>query len=134
MLDYTIYHEAKSKYAYMYDKDTIHIRLFSTKDKIKKIEVIHGDPFLWVPVGKDMDEWAQVKESKDSVMKLEYQTEMYDHFFIALKPQYKRMKYAFIINDQYLYGCREIIDIIKHPEAKKNLFNQYLLIQDKNMV
>ena len=125
MLDFTVYHEAKSKYAYMYDKDTVHLRLFAKKDKVKKIEVIYGDPFLWVPVGNSLDEWTQVRETKDSDMSLEYQTELYDHFFIALKPQYKRMKYAFIINDQYLYGCREIVDIAKYPEAKKNLFNHF---------
>ncbi len=125
MIDYTVYHEAKSKYAYMYDKDTVHIRLFSTKNKIKKIEVIYGDPFLWVPVGNSLDEWTQVKETSESLMKLEYKTVQYDHFFIALKPKYKRMKYAFIINDQYIYGCREIIDIKKHPKAKKNLFNHF---------
>ncbi len=125
MLDFTIYHEAKSKYAYMYDKDTVHIRLFAAKDKVKKIEVIYGDPFLWVPVGNSLDEWTQVIDSTDSQMIKEYQTEMYDHFFIALKPEYKRMKYAFIVNDQYIYGCREIIDIIKYPEAKKNLFNHF---------
>ena len=125
MLDYTVYHEAKSKYAYMYDKDTVHIRLFSTKGKVKKIEVIYGDPFFWVPVGNSLDEWSQVKEVSESLMKLEYQTVQYDHFFIAIKPKYKRMKYAFIINDQYIYGCREIIDIKKYPEAKKNLFNHF---------
>lgn len=125
MLDFTIYHEAKSKYAYMYDKDTVHIRLFAAKNKVKKIDVIFGDPFLWVPVGNSLDEWTQVKDTTDSVMKLEYQTELYDHFFIALKPEYKRMKYAFIINDQYIYGCRETIDILKYPDAKKNLFNHF---------
>ena len=125
MLDFTVYHEAKSKYAYMYDKDTVHIRLFATKNKTNKIEVIYGDPFLWVPVGNNLDEWAQVKETTDCSMKLEYQTELYDHFFIALKPTYKRMKYAFIINDQYIYGCRETDDIIKHPKAKLNLFNHF---------
>ena len=109
----------------MFDKDTVHIRLFAKKDEVKKIEVIYGDPFLWMPVDDSLDEWTQVKDTTDSVMKLEYQTDMYDHFFIALKPQYKRVKYAFIINDQYLFGCRETTDIIKNPEAKKNLFNHF---------
>ena len=125
MIDFTMYHEAKSKYAYMFDKDTIHLRLFSTKGEVKKVEVIYGDPFLWVPVGNSLDEWTQVIETTDSEMILEYETELYDHFFIALKPKYKRMKYAFIINDQYIYGCREIIDIKKHPKAKTNLFNHF---------
>ena len=125
MLDFIVYHEAKSKYAYMFDKDTVHIRLFAAKNKVQKIKVIYGDPFLWVPVGNSLDEWTQIVDTTNSLMTLEYQTEMYDHFFIALKPQYKRMKYAFIVNDQFLFGCRETIDIIKYPEAKKNLFNHF---------
>ena len=125
MIDFTIYHEAKSKYAYMYDKDTVHLRLFATKNKINKINVIYSDPFLWVPQNNNLDEWTQVVNSDNTLMINEYQTEMYDHFFIAIKPQYKRMKYAFIINDQFLYGCHEIIDIVKYPKEKKNLFNHF---------
>ncbi len=125
MLDFTVYHEAKSKYAYMYDEDTVHLRLFATKNKIKKIKVIYSDPFLWLPKDNNLDEWTQVVNEDNSLMKKEYQTAMYDHFFIAITPPYKRMKYAFIINDQYLFGCREIIDIIKYPKEQKNLFNHF---------
>ncbi len=125
MLDFTIYHEAKSKYAYMYDEDTVHLRLFATKNKVKKIKVIYSDPFLWLPKDNNLDEWTQIVNEDNSLMKKEYQTALYDHFFIAISPPYKRMKYAFIINDQYLFGCREIIDIIKYPKERKNLFNHF---------
>ncbi len=114
MLNYTIYHEAKSKFAYMFDKDTIHLRLITSKDKIHKIEVICGDPFYFRFEELEKDKYIMVKE---------YETETYNHYFIAIKPKYKRMKYSFIIDDQYLYGSHEIIDILVNPNSKKNLFN-----------
>jgi len=124
--DFTIYHEAKSKYAYMYDKDTVHLRLTTTKESDHKIEVIYGDPFFWgeSDINPDVWEW-KIQSSETSIMTKEYESENYFHYFIALKPEYLRMKYSFIIDDQYLFGCREIIDIVKFPNGKKNLFNYF---------
>ncbi len=126
MRDFTIYHEAKSKYAYMYDKDTVHLRLTTTKESDHKIEVIYGDPFFWgeSDINPDVWEW-KIQSSETSIMTKEYESENYFHYFIALKPEYLRMKYSFIIDDQYLFGCREIIDIVKFPNGKKNLFNYF---------
>ena len=116
MLDITLLHEAKSKFAYLYDKDTIHIKLAATKNKVNSIEVIYGDPFYWGHSIDESNKWEWKKESNSkTLMVKEYETDIYDHFFIALKPEFKRMKYAFIINNQYLFGCRETIDLIKRP-------------------
>ena len=126
MLDITLLHEAKSKFAYLYDKDTIHIKLAATKNKVNSIEVIYGDPFYWGHSIDESNKWEWKKESNSkTLMVKEYETDIYDHFFIALKPEFKRMKYAFIINNQYLFGCRETIDLIKRPELKTNLFNYF---------
>jgi len=126
MIDFTIYHEAKSKFAYMYDKDTVHLRLTTSKESNHKIEVIYGDPFFWgeSEINPDVWEW-KIQSSETSIMKKEYESENYFHYFIALNPKYLRMKYSFIIDDQYLFGCREIIDIVKFPNGKKNLFNYF---------
>lgn len=124
MLDYTIYHEAKSKYAYIFDKDTVHLRLFATKNQIKSIAVLFGDPFNHAPNPDNNNHWEWVNEgTNDTLMEKECSTAQYDYFFIALHPKYKRMKYAFLINNQYLFGCREIVDITLQPESTNNLFN-----------
>ncbi|MBN2604912.1 MAG: alpha-glycosidase [Bacilli bacterium] len=124
MLNATIYHEAKSKYAYIYDKDTVHLRLFASINKITSIQVLFGDPFNHAPNPNNSDRWEWVNEgNSDTLMKKEFSTDQYDYFFIALKPKYKRMKYAFIVNNQYLYGCREIVDLTIDPAATSNLFN-----------
>ncbi len=66
LLDFTIYHEAKSKFSYMYDKDTVHLRLTTSKESNHKIEVIYGDPFFWgeSEINPDVWEWKiQLNES-----------------------------------------------------------------------
>lgn len=123
-MDYTIIHEAKSSYAYLYDKDTIHIRLKATKGKVKSVRLVFGDPFHWGPSSTD-DTWEWQVESSDSIsMKKEYETLDFDHFFIAAKPHYKRMKYAFIINEEFIFGCREKTSITKNSiHNLSNYFN-----------
>lgn len=124
MIDFTVYHEAKSKFAYIFDKDTVHLRLFATKNKIKTIEVIYGDPFNYDRIDKENNKWEWVKESAEtSFMDKEYEVENFDYFFLSIKPKYKRTKYAFLINNQYLYGSKEIVDLNIYPKQKYNLFN-----------
>jgi|LGOV01.1.fsa_nt_gb glycosidase len=126
MLNYTIYHEAKSKYAYIYDKDTVHLRVIASKNKVKTIRVLYGDPFYWGPNNQDNTIWEWKHDSgDDAYLDKEYETNNYDHFFIACKPKFKRMKYAFIINEKYLFGSREIIDLDINPELLKNHFNYF---------
>lgn len=124
MINFTIYHEAKSKYAYIFDKDTVHLRLFTSKNKIDSIQVLYGDPFNYSHNEKNDNKWEWVNEGNEfTLMKREYELENFDYYFISLKPKYKRMKYAFIINNQYLFGSREIVDLKINPNEKFNLFN-----------
>ena len=124
MVDFTIYHEAKSKYAYIYDKDTVHLRLFTSKDKVNSIQVLYGDPFNYSHNSNNENKWEWVNEGNEStLMTKEYELENVDYYFISLKPRYKRMKYAFIVNNRYLYGSREIVDLDSYPNQRYNLFN-----------
>ena len=91
MIDYTLYHEAKSKFAYVYDKDTLHLRLLASKGKVQKIEVIYGDPFFWGPVESNPEKWEwKIATSENTLMTKEYETSLFDHFFVAIKPEFKR--------------------------------------------
>ena len=126
MIDYMIYHEAKSKFAYQYDKDTLHIRLMASKNKINTIEVIYGDPFFWGPQVDDPDKWEwKISTSENTVMKKEYVTDQFDHFFVAIKPEFKRAKYTFLIDGRYVYGANGISDLEKDPHEKTNLFGYF---------
>ena len=45
----SIIHEPKSSYCYAYNNDTIHIRLKTAKNEMKKVLLLAVDPFNWVP-------------------------------------------------------------------------------------
>lgn len=108
----------------MYDKDTVHLRVQTSKQHIHQIDVIYGDPFFWGPKEDEPETWEWKAETSETVSLVkEYETQQFDHYFIALKPQYKRLKYAFIVNQRYLYGARGVIDLSNRPDAKTDLFN-----------
>ena len=125
-MNFVVYHEAKSKFAYLYDKDTVHLRLIAQREHVETVEVIYGDPFFWGSSETDPDVWEWKIETSESLyMNKEYETDQFDHFFIALKPEFKRMKYAFVINGKYLYGANGSVDLVEFPEQKKNLFGYF---------
>ncbi|MGL5686812.1 MAG: alpha amylase N-terminal ig-like domain-containing protein, partial [Vagococcus fluvialis] len=39
-------HRPDSEYAYLFEKDVMHVRLRTKKDDIKEVSVIKGDPYL----------------------------------------------------------------------------------------
>lgn len=127
-----VYHEAKSRYAYAYDKDTLHLRLRTAKNDVDNVKVIYGDPFNWGPKSKDDKtdtEYVWKYESTEHLnMVKEYETDLHDYWFIAIKPKYRRTKYVFILekgDEQLLYGCRYIVDISKNKEKVLDLFNYF---------
>ncbi len=108
----------------MFDENTVHLRVQASKDHIHQIDVIYGDPFFWRPKEDDPETWEWKAETSETLsLEKEYETQQFDHYFIAVKPQYKRLKYAFIINKRYLYGARGVIDLESTPSAKTDLFN-----------
>jgi cyclomaltodextrinase / maltogenic alpha-amylase / neopullulanase len=124
-----IYHEAKSKYAYAYDKETVHIRIRTEKNDVEKIRLIYGDPFNWGPKKDKAHEQEWKRESSEQLeLQKEYTTNLYDYWFVAIKPKYRRAKYVFILekdDEQYLYGSRTIEDIKQAPEKAYDLFNYF---------
>lgn len=121
-----IYHKAKSNYAYSFDKETIHIRLRTAKDDIESIQIKFGDPFYWGPTDHDPHTWEwKSQHSENAFLKKEFSTEHHDYWFIELKPEFRRVKYAFFINQddqELLYGSRGFVDLKKHPDKKFDLF------------
>jgi glycosidase len=113
-------HRAKSEYAYVYDKDSLHILIRTAKNDLKKIELIYGDPFNW----QKNSELKYIWKHQISEMTKRYQTDLFDFYFIEIKPEQKRVKYAFILHDDediYLYGTRHLIKLKNHDD----LYQQY---------
>ena len=129
-----IYHEAKSKYAYAYDKETLHIRLRTAKSDVEKVYIIYGDPFNWGPKknednNNDTNQYEWKSEHNEALaMKREYSTRLHDFWFIAIKPKYKRAKYAFILEKEkgkILFGAKTIEDLTLNEEKERDLFNYF---------
>ncbi|TSB45919.1 glycoside hydrolase family 13 protein [Alkalicoccobacillus porphyridii] len=98
MIKEAIYHRPKDNFAYAYDKETLHIRLRSKKGDLTKVSLIYGDPYEWNDEG-----WKNSKKT----MTLEGTDELFDIWFVEVKPKYKRMRYGFEIksNENFLiYG------------------------------
>jgi len=113
-------HRAKSEYAYVYDNDTLHILIRTAKNDLSKVDLIYGDPFSWQKKSDKNYVWSH----QITTMKKRYQTDLFDFYFIEIKPEQKRVKYAFILYDDhdiYLYGTRQLTKI----EDKVDLYSQY---------
>lgn len=89
MLKQAIYHRPKNNYAYAYNNETLHIRLRTKKDEITSVNLIHGDPYDW----KD-GAWVINKTE----MKKSGSTELFDYWFIEIKPPFRRLRYGFEIS------------------------------------
>lgn len=86
MLKEAIYHRPKNHFAYAYDKETLHIRLQTKKNDVESVTLIYGDPYDW-----EKERWM----TKTIDMKKSGSTELYDYWFIAVSPEFRRMRYGF---------------------------------------
>jgi cyclomaltodextrinase / maltogenic alpha-amylase / neopullulanase len=109
MNKHSIWHQAKSHLSYAYDQNTLHILLQVAKGDATSVTLIHGDPFEWK---KEIDmKWVHQQQS----MEKRYETELYDVFFLAIKPPFKRVKYAFLIQsgqEKYFYGTQGLKSMV----------------------
>ncbi len=119
------HHHAKSNQAYAYDANHLHLRVKTTPNLCQTIEVIHGDPFMWAQ-DEQTGQYHWMHETTDhSMMHREFQGTSFDHWFVSLNASLKRTKYAFLIDNRYLYGARDMYDLNEHPEQRYNLFNYF---------
>lgn len=117
-----VYHEAKSKFAYMFDRNTLHLRLRTARGDVPSVTLVGGDPFRWIQSKEDPTHWEWDKTAASiEPMQLEYQTTLHDYWFIAVRPQWKRFRYAFLLekgNQKFLYGSRSFYDLNRQPDAQ----------------
>lgn len=138
MNKHAIYHEAKSKYAYAFDNETIHIRLRTAKGDIDQVNLIWGDPFNWRKATENENDnftkthtWVQAKDSPKGMIK-DYSDGLYDYWFIAIRPEFKRTRYGFELVKEtdgnevrYIYGAHGVYDLSVHPEMLYSLNDYY---------
>lgn len=100
---HAIYHRPNQNYAYSYDLETIHVRLRTAKNDIEQVTVRFGDPYHWMAGGGGGNlnaEGAQGWISHEIKMKKEVSTDLFDFWFAEVKPEFRRMRYAFILESE----------------------------------
>ncbi|WP_409288600.1 glycoside hydrolase family 13 protein [Peribacillus sp. SCS-37] len=104
MLKEAVYHRPKNNFAYAYDNETIHIRLRTKKDDVEKVNLIFGDPYVWED-GSWVTESVQMEKNGSSGL--------FDFWFIAVKPPYRRLRYGFELcsgSETLIYSEKGFLD------------------------
>jgi glycosidase len=86
-----LFHRPDSEFAYLLDNETMQIRLRTARGDIKKVSLIHGDPYQlhdhnWWQTPSKMVKWLS--------------TDLYDYWMIEVVPPHKRLSYAFAIEGE----------------------------------
>ncbi len=103
-----IFHRADGIYGYQTEDNGFHIRLRTSKDDIKKVVIIYGDPFNWQQDPKTKEhKYIWTKENEKEVIKQETDGD-FDYYSITITNFNKRFKYFFKIVDnkgeEFLFG------------------------------
>jgi len=88
----SIYHRPESEMAYLYDDQTMHIRLRTAKDDVKTVQLLAGDPYtLWGNL--DFPKFYEHPISMEKILS----THEYDYWQVAVGSKQKRLSYAFVL-------------------------------------
>ena len=127
---HAIYHRPNQNYAYSYDEKTIHLRLRTAKNDVKQVTVKFGDPYHWTRGGGGGNlnaEGAQGWISDEIKMKKEASTDLFDFWFVSVHPEFRRMRYAFIVEDeseQVLFGEKKIVPLTEDDKTNYPYLNE----------
>ncbi|WP_084821873.1 glycoside hydrolase family 13 protein [Bacillus sp. SA1-12] len=83
-----IYHRPESEFAYLYDQETLHVRLRTARGDVREIALLHGDPYLL-----RKEEWY----NKPLRMIKTLTTDLYDFWLVEVTAPFKRLSYAFTL-------------------------------------
>jgi glycosidase len=91
-----IYHRPKDNYAYVCTNGELHIQIRTKKMDIKKVTLIHGDPYNWEGKHWKTDTLPMKKSGSD---------QYFDYWFASVVPPFKRLRYGFLLNDGTETAC-----------------------------
>ncbi|WP_430535990.1 glycoside hydrolase family 13 protein [Listeria rocourtiae] len=120
-----IYHQPFSSYAYGYDSQTLHIKIRSKRDDIQEVVLIAADPYLQTDSG-----WA----SEETALRKVASTEEHDYWFVAVKPEQRRLQYGFVLTDtigeDVFYGGRGFYENTPANRAIMDYYFKFPFLHD----
>lgn len=114
-----IYHRPESEYAFLLDKETMHIRIRTAKNDIQKVEIVYGDPYAIRSLNSN---WYLQKVP----MKKGLSTDVYDYWTISIKEPKHRVAYGFYLTDT------EGEEIFYNDQGIKTAYSQEYLKNENN--
>lgn len=124
-----ILHLPKSHMAYAYDNQTIHLLLRTQANDVKSVKVIIEDPFNYKITEDGTYIWCGKDLEHQFEMLKQYETTLYDYYFLKVKVPTLRSKYAFVItsmdDEVYFYGSRTITPLKDNQDILYDLFNYF---------
>ena len=120
-----IQHEPKSALSYMYDEETLHIRLRTAKDDIRKVTLLAVDPYNWIPGKEDPRVYEFAEDTiREFCMEKEAVTALPDIWFAKVDGfLWRRIRYAFVLegtDEKILYHGGDFTDLKLFPEKAKD--------------
>lgn len=90
MLKEAIYHRPKDNYACVCANNELHITVRTKKNDLKTVTLVHGDPYDW-----KKNQW----QPTTAPMKKSGSDQLFDYWFAAINPPFRRLRYGFIMDD-----------------------------------
>lgn len=114
-----IYHRPESEYAFLLDKETMHIRIRTAKDDIRKVEIVYGDPYAIRSLNSN---WYLQKVPMEKGLS----TDVYDYWTISIKEPKHRVAYGFYLTDT------EGEEVLYNDQGIKTTYSQEYLKNENN--
>ncbi|MBC1937821.1 alpha-glycosidase [Listeria grandensis] len=123
-----IYHQPFSSYAYGYDSETLHIKIRSKRGDVKEVTLIAADPYLHTKAG-----WS----SKETSLRKVATTEEHDYWFVAIKPEQRRLQYGFVLVDtdgvDIFYGGRGFYENTSENRAIMDYYFKFPFLHESEV-
>ena len=83
-----IYHRPESEFAYLFEKDKMHIRLRTTRQDVRHVQLLCGDPYTLYK-----EAWYQRRIEMDKILS----TDLHDYWQVTVSAEFRRLSYGFSI-------------------------------------
>lgn len=98
-----IYHRPESEFAYLYEKDKMHIRLRTARQDVRHVQLLCGDPYTLYK-----EAWYQQRIEMKKILS----TDLHDYWQVSVGAEFRRLSYGFSIESydglHVFYGDHEV--------------------------